>query len=154
MPRAPFQVFIIPFHKTKNQNFEYAIFKRTDESYWQGIAGGGEDDETPLYTAKREAFEEAGIPESAIYFKLKTMCYVPVFHFAARSIWPKNLYVVPIYCFAVDISDIEIVLSSEHSEYRWMDYETGISLLHWDNDRTALWELHERLLNGNLPSPC
>lgn len=35
---------------------EYAIFKRSDYGYWQGLAGGGEEGETPT---KREAFEEA-----------------------------------------------------------------------------------------------
>jgi dihydroneopterin triphosphate diphosphatase len=154
MPRAPFQVLIIPFRKTKNQGFEYAIFKRSDESYWQGIAGGGEEDESPLNAARREALEEADIPESAKYFRLKAVCYVPVYHFAARDTWPKDLYVIPNYCFAVESSGIEITLSSEHSEYRWVDYETGKSLLHWDDNRTALWELNERLLNDDLPPPC
>ena len=60
MPRMPFQVHIIPFRKAEDGNFEYAIFRRTDEPYWQGIAGGGEDGESLLEAAKREAFEEAG----------------------------------------------------------------------------------------------
>jgi len=150
MARAPFQVLIIPFRKTENHGFEYAIFKRADRSYWQGIAGGGEDDESPLHAAKREALEEANIPVSMVYFELKAMCYVPVYHFPACDIWQRNLYVIPNYCFAVEISGIEIAISSEHSEYRWVGYETGVSLLHWDNDRTALWELHQRLINKDL----
>ena len=154
MPRAPFQVLVIPFRKSRNGNFEYAIFKRTDEPYWQGIAGGGEDSESPIEAAKRESFEEANIPETAKYFRLKTTSSVPIYHFTARDLWPKDLYVIPNYCFAVDGSDIEIVLSYEHSEYRWVDYEDGKNLLHWDNNKAALWELNERLLNDDLPLPA
>ncbi len=154
MPRAPFQVLVLPFRRTRNQDFEYAIFKRTDGSYWQGIAGGGEDDESPPQTARREAFEEASIPASAKYFRLKMMSHVPVYHFAARNTWPKDLYVIPNYCFAVKCSGIEFTLSSEHSEYRWVDYETGKTLLHWDDNKAALWELNERLLNDDLSPPC
>jgi len=153
MPRAPFQIHVIPFRKNRNGDFEYAIFKRTDEPYWQGIAGGGEGSESPIQAARREAFEEANISETAQYFRLKAMSFVPVYHFTARDIWPNDLYVVPNYCFAVDGSDIEIVLSFEHSEYRWVDYEEGKNLLHWDDNKTALWELNERLLNDDLPSP-
>ncbi|HEY5728739.1 MAG TPA: hypothetical protein VIS72_01715 [Anaerolineales bacterium] len=31
---------------------EYALLMRADEGFWQGIAGGGEDDEYPLETAR------------------------------------------------------------------------------------------------------
>jgi len=153
MPRAPFQVHVRQFRKNRDGSFEYAIFRRADEPYWQGIAGGGEDNESTIEAAKREAFEEANIPNTAKYFGLKTMSFVPVFHFTARYLWPKDLYVIPNYCFSVDGSDVEIVLSFEHSEYRWVDYETGKDLLHWDDNKTALWELNERLLNDDLPPP-
>ena len=154
MPRAPFQVLVLPFRKNRNRNFKYAIFKRSDEPYWQGIAGGGEDGESPIKAAKREAFEEANIPGAAKYFMLKTTCFVPVYHFTARNLWPKDQYVVPNYCFAVDSSNIEVVLSYEHTEHKWVNYEEGNNLLHWDNDKTALWELNERLLNDDLPPPA
>lgn len=55
--RAPYQVLIFPYIKT-DESIQYGIFNRSDYGYWQGIAGGGEDGETPIESAKREAFEE------------------------------------------------------------------------------------------------
>lgn len=78
MARAPFQVLAIPFRRAANGLFEYALFKRTDCQYWQGIAGGGEDDETPLAAARREAYEEAGISGRNIFYKLNTQAVISV----------------------------------------------------------------------------
>jgi dihydroneopterin triphosphate diphosphatase len=154
MARAPFQILVLPFRVISPNVFEFALFKRSDEPYWQGIAGGGEDTETALAAAKREAFEEANIPPSTPFFALQTMSMVPVFHFKARDLWPKDLFVIPNYCFAADCSTIAFELSDEHTEYKWMRYDDGSSMLRWDDNKTALWELYERLRNNNLPPPA
>jgi dATP pyrophosphohydrolase len=151
MPRKPFETSVIPFRQNRQGIFEYAVFRRKDIAYWQAIAGGVEGDETPVDAAKREAHEEAGIPVSAKYYLLNTIASIPVYHFAARTHWPNDQYVVPGYYFAVEASNVDIVLSQEHTEYRWADYETATQLLHWDGDKTALWELNERLRSGDLP---
>lgn len=52
MPRAPFQVLVFPYRKNLLDQFEFALLLRADEGFWQGIAGGGEDSETPLEAAK------------------------------------------------------------------------------------------------------
>jgi dATP pyrophosphohydrolase len=70
MARAPFQVLVYPYLKAGAGRFEYALLKRSDAGYWQAIAGGGEDDETPLEAARREAYEEAGIPGTADFLQL------------------------------------------------------------------------------------
>lgn len=153
MARAPFQVIVIPFRKARDDRFEYAIFKRSDARYWQSIAGGGEDSESPIEAAKREAYEEASIHLTAKFYSLDTLSYVPTYHFAARREWPKDLYVIPNYCFATDASNVEIALSYEHTKYKWVNYAEANRLLHWDDNKTALWELSQRLWNGNLPPP-
>jgi dATP pyrophosphohydrolase len=154
MARAPFQILVLPFRVTGPDAFEYALFKRSDEPYWQGIAGGGEDTETPLAAARREAFEEAHIPASTTFFALQTMSMVPVFHFKARELWPQDLYVIPNFCYAADCSAIAFELSHEHTEYKWMRYDDGSHMLRWEDNKIALWELHERLRNNNLPAPA
>ncbi|MGN2638956.1 hypothetical protein ACTD5D_22895 [Nocardia takedensis] len=42
----------------------------------------------------------------------------------------------------------ELVLSDEHTGYRWCSFEQAQSLVRWDSNRTALWELEHRLLHG------
>lgn len=35
---------------------------------------------------------------------------------------------------------------SEHAAYHWATYVEAIDMLHWDSNKTALWELNHRLL--------
>ena len=58
--RAPFQILAIPY-KIVNGSPLYCVFHRADFDQWQFIAGGGEDDESPVQAAKREISEEGGV---------------------------------------------------------------------------------------------
>lgn len=60
-----------------NNQIEFCFLLRAEEGFWQGIAGGGEDDETPLDAARRETFEETGIKASVDFIQLDTMESVP-----------------------------------------------------------------------------
>ena len=153
MPRAPFQVLVFPFRRDTEGEFEYAVFKRADAGYWQAIAGGGEDDEKPIEAARREAHEEAEISPASSYYPLDSLAHIPTYFFEERSFWPESTYVIPNHCFAVELPKIDIVLSYEHSEFRWVTFKECEKLLYWEDNKTALWELNQRLLNGDLPQP-
>jgi len=46
MGRAAFNALVFPYRFTADKAIEYCIFKRADPAdFWQGISGGGEDDE-------------------------------------------------------------------------------------------------------------
>jgi len=147
--RAEFQVLIIPFIIDKQNNFKVAVFKRIDGDYWQFIAGGGERNETILEAARREAYEEAAIAKDSKYFKLDTMAMIPRTYFH-EHVNRKDLYVIPEYCFGVLLKDKKLSLSSEHSEYSWLIYEEAINCLKYDSNKTALWELKERINDGSI----
>lgn len=151
MARAPFQILVLPYRK-KNNKFEFAIFKRSDAHYWQGIAGGGEDTETPWEAAKREMFEETGIRKSTGFIPLRFKAYVPVTEFEAHQYWPKDLFVIREHYFSLELKTEHINISHVHSEYKWVDYETAHNLLHWQSNKNGLWELKERLTNINIKS--
>ena len=140
--RAPFQILVIPY-RLQTSEPEYAVLRRSDAGYWQFIAGGGEDNETPFEAAKRESEEEAGVMGE--FMKLDSMATVPKNCFSASESWDPNVYVIPEYYFAADVGASDIALSSEHSEFRWVSYEDARSLLKWDSNRNGLWELNERL---------
>lgn len=58
MTRAPFQVLVFPYRTLESGETAYAVFRRRDDGMsWQAISGGGEDSETPLEAARREASE-------------------------------------------------------------------------------------------------
>lgn len=150
--RQPYETLIFPYKKEKNE-IKYTIFLRDDMRVWQGICGGGEEGETILETAKRESFEEAGIKYDSNYIQLDTMTTMPVVAITGKFSWGEDVFVVKEYCFGVDVNGQEIVLNDEHSEYKWLSYEEAKKLLKWDSDKTALWELNERLKRGCKKSP-
>ena len=60
-------------------------------------------------------------------------------------LWGPEVLVIPEYAFGADAQDQEIILSPEHQEFRWVDYHTAQSLLRFDSNKNALWELDYRL---------
>lgn len=145
MPRAPFQVLVYLYRKTNNGVFEYALFKRADAGWWQAVAGGGEDDETPLEAAKRETFEESGVTGDVTFVQLDTVVSIRAVGFRDCDLWGEDVYVIPQYCFGVSAQEHRIVLSKEHSEFQWLQYEDAVELMAFDGNKTALWELDRRL---------
>ena len=145
--RAPFQVLAIPYRVVDGKPI-YCVFCRADHDQWQFISGGGEDDETPHEAVKREICEEGGVME-AVVTALKSMAYIPAFVFPKHHLygWPKDTYVIPEYVFAFECTG-DIVLSHEHTAFRWLPYEEARDILKWDSNRTALYELHCRLTEG------
>lgn len=150
MARAPFQVLIYPYRGIREERFEYAVFKRADEGFWQGISGGGEDGESPLEAARREAFEEAGLAPDLDFIQLDTVDSIPVTFYKDSDLWGDDVYVVLQYCFGVRADDQAITLSQEHTEYCWLPYEEARARLKYNGNKTALWELNRRL-SGHGP---
>lgn len=145
MVRAPFQVLIFPYRQRRPDDWEFAIFQRADLLIWQGIAGGGEGDETPLAAARRESFEEAGIGPSSSSTALQSTASVKVTAFRESVSWDACLYVVPEYGFGVEVTGSALVRSAEHSAIRRAPFEEAELLLRFDSNRTALWELNQRI---------
>lgn len=145
MPRAPFNAFTYPYRKTTASGYLYALLKRSDADFWHGASGGGEDEENPIDAARRETFEESGIPQDSPFFQLDTVAYIPVIGFRDSHTWGEDLYVIPQYYFAVLTDMTELVLSREHVAFQWLEYEQAHRLLNFDSDRNALWELNQRL---------
>jgi len=141
--RAPFQVLVIPFRHTP-AGIQFAVLKRSDAGWWQFVAGGGEDGESPLQAAQRETKEEIGIAAHSNLMQLDSIATIPKKFFSAAAAWDENVFVIPEYGFAVDVGNAGLTLSPEHTELQWAGYEETIRLLEWDSNRNALWEVNER----------
>lgn len=142
--RAPFQVLVIPFRRTP-AGLEFAVLRRSDAGLWQFVAGGGEDDETRVEAAHRETREEIGLSGPARWIVLDARSTLPRSCFDAPDTWSPDLYVIPEYCFAVEMGHRHIRLSAEHTDLRWAQYDEACRMLKFDSNRNALWELNERL---------
>jgi dATP pyrophosphohydrolase len=148
--RAPFQVLVFPFiWNSPETQPQYAIFRRKDEGYWQGIAGGGEGGEDPLAAARREAEEEAGIKRDNEFIRLDSTSTIPVVNVCGFE-WGKDVLVIPEYTFGVKLTESNLKLSREHSEVSWKSFAETISRLKWDSNKNALWELNWRLTRSAI----
>ena len=143
--RTPYQTLTILYKEEEDKNF-YAIFYRTSHPIWQFISGGGEEGESIFETVIREISEETSIKiDKEQILKLDSKSSIPVLNITGDYTWGKDVYVVPEYTFAVDVKDINIKLSNEHKEFKWVTYEEAMEKLNYDSNKTALWELNERL---------
>ncbi len=52
---------------------------------------------------------------------------------------------MPEYAFGVIAGQDQLNLSSENPEVRWMPFGDAEALLRFDSNRTALWELNQRI---------
>ena len=148
MARAPFQVLVCPYRADAGGAFQY-LFERPPSAggYWQPIAGGGEDVETPLDAARREAAEEGGIDPSERFFALSSMSMLPVVEVAGFR-WGPDVLMIPNYAFAVSVERSRLRVSIEHVRYAWFSYQDAVGRVRWDDNRHALWELNHRLTGG------
>lgn len=156
MPRIPLQVLVLPFRQGTDGAIEYAIFRRADyaDDCWQGLAGGAKVGESAEQAARREAMEEAGVPVDTPLIPLDAVASVPALHFPDRHLWGHDLYVVTERAFGLHLDHrVAITLSYEHTDYRWVAYAEAARLLRWDSNRTALWELNERLTRDDGVAP-
>ena len=69
---------------------------------------------------------------------------------AAEAIWGKECFVIPEYTFAVRVTSTFLQLSQEHTEYIWLPYLEAQKILQYDSNKTALWELNQRIDLGML----
>jgi len=152
MSRQPKQVHIWLYRRAGDA-YEYAVFRRADmPECRQGVCGGGEASESLEQAARRELSEEAGITDASLpLYRLDSISYLPdgIFSAKSRAVWGPDTVVVPMYFFAMPF-DGEIILSDEHSEVQWLAYEKAYALTLFTDQKTALYELNERLRRGNL----
>ena len=137
---------VLVFLYRYNNGIEYCLFYRSKEMFYQGLSGGVEDSEKLEDTVKREVYEETGIVVNNM-IKLDTISSIPGIYVNKDFNYENNIYVVYEYGFGVLIDNEDIKLSSEHKEYKWVSYDEAIKLLKYDSNKTALFELNERLIH-------
>lgn len=99
-------------------NDKYLILKRSEKvksmkGLWAGVSGIIEGNEEPLYRAKREILEEAGIAENKITL-LKSAQQI-------RTDSPQyENHEWLIFPFLFSVQDPTITLNWENQEYKWI----------------------------------
>lgn len=140
LSRAPFQVLVF-LRRHRDGQDEVLLLKRADLGVWQGVAGGGEGEETPVVAAVRETLEETGVLLSEVV-DLDSIEMLSVIDVAGYYRWGEETTTIPEYAFYADVApDVLIRMSDEHAEYRWCDLGQALKLLEWDSNKKAIRKL-------------
>lgn len=128
------------FRETEN-GIEFLLLKRADnEIYpglWQMVTGKIKENEKAHQTAIREIKEETGLNP----FQLWVAPTVNSFY------EPKGEYICLLPVFAARVENDQIKLSSEHTDYKWVNKTTAQKLLAWEGQRKAVQIIEDYFLN-------
>ncbi|HOI30169.1 MAG TPA: NUDIX domain-containing protein [Melioribacteraceae bacterium] len=129
--------------RKQNDGIEFLLLKRSEnENYggiWQMVTGSIDEGEKAYDTALREIKEETGLtPE-----KLWVVPNVNSFYSPEKD----ALFMIPV--FAALVNNDAVVISSEHSEYQWVDKEKAKSLLAWNGQRKSVDTIYQYFESEN-----
>ncbi len=129
------------FRETEN-GIEFLLLKRANNQIypgiWQMVTGKIEGKEKAHQTALREIKEESGL--------------IPIQLWVAPTInsfyEPKDEYLCLLPVFAARVNgEMNVILSEEHTEYKWVGKEEAKKLLAWPGQREAIAIIEEYFLN-------
>ncbi len=129
------------FRESKN-GIEFLLLKRSDKQYypglWQMVTGKIKEGEKAFETALREIKEETGLSPQQLWV-------APAVNSFYES---KDDYICFLPVFAAKIDNTKrIKLSSEHSEFKWVDKICAKKLLAWPGQRDAIDIIEDYFLN-------
>ena len=132
----------IAYYNDNKSDWEFLLLKRNEDipnqrypGIWQGVTGKIESSELPYKAALRELEEETGLKAE----KLWTIDKVNTFYDAEENI----MTLVPV--FGVAVNSINILLSKEHSEYKWCNIKETIKLLPWNQQKKSVQIFYDML---------
>lgn len=119
-------------HK-RQDGYEFLLLKRSADAkiypgIWQMITGTIESHEHTKETVIRELFEETGLQPQKIY----SIPRVNTFYLAISD----KICMSPVFLTFVDSTDV--IISHEHTEFKWAGYDEACSLIHWPNQVESL----------------
>lgn len=99
--------------------------------HWDFVKGHLEGNETLEETAMRELEEETGIKHVIILPNFKERIFYNYYHQGQKQ--DKEVVVL-----IGETTEKDIVLSSEHLDYKWLPYNEAMSQLTFDNAKNVL----------------
>jgi 8-oxo-dGTP pyrophosphatase MutT (NUDIX family) len=140
-------VDVYPFRKAGDR-VEFLLLKRSEGcrlgGTWQAVHGRVEPGETAVAAALRELHEETALRPVG-FWQLE---YVNTFYMASAD----AILICP--CFAAEIAAAaQIVLSNEHTAYRWKPFEEVLREYMWPGQRRAVREVMDEIVTPGLAEP-
>ena len=120
----------------------YLLLKRAPgELYpdiWQCVTGKIKPNEKAFQTAIREVKEETGLSSTHLW----TLEHVNLFFEGKQD----RMNLIPV--FGMQVGNEDVILSKEHSRFKWCSFEEAVSLLLWAQQKKGLETFHS-MLNGS-----
>jgi len=128
------------FKKTENA-IEFLLLKRAEDqiypAVWQMISGKIKENEKAFETSLRELKEETNLTPLKMWIAPKVNSFY--------SSQTDSICLIPV--FAVQVKkDSKVLISNEHSEYKWVTSDEAKRLLAWDGQRRAVDLIEEYFL--------
>ncbi len=136
--RLPIIVQSIVYRIKKANKFEALLLKRTDVrgGFWNVVNGTIEINESVTECRARELYEEAGIKE-VVSWSDEIYRFTFIYHNETFSV----------FVFAAQVSsEQEVVINEEHVEYKWVDFNTALKMLKFEDDKIALKKCKKMLM--------
>ena len=132
MPKVVVRVIDAYVFNRKNNEIRFLLLKRAKtkiyEHLWQGVAGKIEAGETSWEAAIRELKEETGFEPVRIF----VADHVSKFYEAHGD----RVNLVPV--FGIEVEYEEVILSDEHCEFKWVDFNTAHQTLIWSGQKDGI----------------
>lgn len=129
--------------KIHDGEMEFLLLKRADNEkiypgLWQMVTGSIEEPEKAWEAALREIKEETClIPQHFWIVPRVNSFYNP---------YKDEINMIPVFAAQVQI-DAKVVISQEHSEYKWVGKEEAKNLLAWKGQRNSVDIISEYFTN-------
>ncbi|HJY64338.1 MAG TPA: NUDIX domain-containing protein [Ignavibacteria bacterium] len=125
--------------------YKFLLLKRSEDAkiypgIWQMITGTIESHEHTKDTLIRELKEETGLNPERIF----SIPRINTFYLAISD----KICMSPV--FLTIVKNTDVVLSGEHTEYKWAAYEEASKLIHWPNQVESLEIIMKYLNNDEL----
>ncbi len=137
---------LIEAHIFREQNgkLEFLLLKRSPEQYypniWQMVSGKIKENETAYNAALREIKEETNLAPEKFWVAPTINSFYS----------PDKDYICLLPVFAAKVNyDSEIIISKEHTEYKWLSPEEAKNLLAWDGQKKSVDVIVDYIVHRN-----
>ena len=125
-----------------DKGIEFLLLKRAENqiypSVWQMVSGKIKVNEKAFETSLRELKEETNLVPLKMWVTPKVNSFY--------SSQTDSICLIPVFAVLVK-KDSRVIISNEHSEYKWVTLEEAKKLLAWDGQRKAVDLIEEYFLN-------
>ncbi len=124
--------------RTNGSDLEFLLLKRADnERYpgiWQMVTGSVNENEKAFIAALREIKEETGLVPKKFWIVPNVNSFYS----------PERDIVIMIPVFAAQVSEnSKVIISDEHSEFKWVNKDDAKKLLAWNGQRNSVDTIYQ-----------